>query len=41
VTALAFEGVSLTYKGRPVLSDVSFSIQAGSFVGILGPNGAG
>lgn len=41
MTALAFEGVSLTYKGRPVLSDVSFSIQPGSFVGILGPNGAG
>jgi len=41
VTALAFEGVSLTYKGHPVLSDVSFSIREGSFVGILGPNGAG
>ena len=33
--------MSLTYKGRPVLSGVSFAVPQGSFVGILGPNGAG
>jgi len=29
------------YKGRPVLRDVSISVQRGEAVGLLGPNGAG
>lgn len=29
------------YKGRPVLRDVSVSLQRGEAVGLLGPNGAG
>jgi lipopolysaccharide export system ATP-binding protein len=29
------------YKGRPVLRDVSVSVQRGEAVGLLGPNGAG
>ncbi|MAX95102.1 MAG: LPS export ABC transporter ATP-binding protein [Alphaproteobacteria bacterium] len=29
------------YKGRPVLRDVSLTVQRGEAVGLLGPNGAG
>jgi lipopolysaccharide export system ATP-binding protein len=29
------------YRGRPVVSDVSISLQQGEVVGLLGPNGAG
>jgi zinc/manganese transport system ATP-binding protein len=39
--ALQFDAVSLAYAGRSVLTDVSFAIPPGRFVGILGPNGAG
>ncbi|TPI12983.1 ABC transporter ATP-binding protein [Mesorhizobium sp. B4-1-3] len=38
---IAFDRVTLTYGGRRVLSDVSFSIPQGAFVGLLGANGAG
>ena len=41
MSAVAFERVTLTYGGRRVLSDVSFSIPQGAFVGLLGANGAG
>ncbi|TPJ64803.1 ABC transporter ATP-binding protein [Mesorhizobium sp. B2-7-1] len=41
MSAVAFEQVTLTYGGRRVLSDVSFSIPQGAFVGLLGANGAG
>jgi ABC-type Mn2+/Zn2+ transport system ATPase subunit len=36
-----FEGVSLGYRRAPVLSDLTFSLAAGDFVGIIGPNGSG
>ena len=36
-----FEGVSLGYSRAPVLSDLTFSLAAGDFVGIIGPNGSG
>jgi zinc/manganese transport system ATP-binding protein len=41
VTAVAFDNVTLALAGRTVLSGVSFAIQEGEFVGVLGPNGSG
>ncbi|TPK73588.1 ABC transporter ATP-binding protein [Mesorhizobium sp. B2-4-15] len=41
MNVIAFDRVTLTYGGRRVLSDVSFSIPQGAFVGLLGANGAG
>jgi ABC-type multidrug transport system fused ATPase/permease subunit len=42
VRTLAFESVSFAYTpGRPVLSDVSFAVDAGEAIGIVGPSGAG
>jgi zinc/manganese transport system ATP-binding protein len=39
--ALAFSDVTLELGGRPILSQVSFSIEDGEFIGLLGANGAG
>ena len=41
MNAIEFDKVTLTDGGRRVLSDVSFSIPQGAFVGLLGANGAG
>ncbi len=41
MTALNVEGVSLSYSGKNVLDQVSFSVDEGEFFMILGPNGAG
>ncbi|ESZ12670.1 ABC transporter ATP-binding protein [Mesorhizobium sp. L2C085B000] len=41
MNAIEFDKVTLNYGGRRVLSDVSFSIPQGAFVGLLGANGAG
>jgi zinc/manganese transport system ATP-binding protein len=38
---LAVSGVSVTLAGREVLREVSFSIHAGEFTGLIGSNGAG
>jgi ABC-type Mn2+/Zn2+ transport system ATPase subunit len=40
-TAIAFEGASLGYGREAVLSDLTFSIDEGDFLGIIGPNGSG
>jgi ABC-type Mn2+/Zn2+ transport system ATPase subunit len=36
-----FQGVSLSYGDRPVLSDLTFTIERGTFFAFIGPNGAG
>lgn len=38
---VTFDRVSLGYARRPVLSDISFSIPEGDFLGMVGPNGSG
>lgn len=38
---LAFDDVTLGYGGVPVLRHLSFHVQAGDFLGIVGPNGVG
>jgi lipopolysaccharide export system ATP-binding protein len=38
---LAIESLTKSYRGRPVVRDVSLHIQSGEVVGLLGPNGAG
>lgn len=41
MTIMDLSRVSLSLGGRSILSDVSFSLEAGEFVGVLGANGAG
>ncbi|MCO6388433.1 ABC transporter ATP-binding protein [Aliihoeflea sp. 40Bstr573] len=38
---LAARNLSVSLSGRPILHDVSLSLQPGEVVGLLGPNGAG
>jgi zinc transport system ATP-binding protein len=38
---IVFEDVTFSYRGTPVLNNVSFSISQGEFIGIFGPNGGG
>ena len=40
-TILSVKNVSKKYKNFQALSDVSFDIQSGQIVGLLGPNGSG
>jgi len=41
MSVVELDGVTFRVQGRPVLADVSFSVDAGEFIGVLGPNGAG
>ena len=38
---LSVEGVSVRLSGREILHDVSFSVRAGEFTGLIGSNGVG
>jgi len=40
-TAVDVFRLSLTYGKRPVLKDLSFSVNCGEFFFIIGPNGSG
>ncbi len=39
--AVWLDGVTVEARGRPILRDVSFSVQTGERVALIGPNGAG
>lgn len=39
--ALSFEDVWFSYGARPVLEAVTFEVERGAFLGVLGPNGSG
>jgi iron complex transport system ATP-binding protein len=41
VTGVAFDGVSVSLDGTPILRDVSGSAEAGAWLTVIGPNGAG
>jgi zinc/manganese transport system ATP-binding protein len=41
VTALSFDQVSIRLGGRTILAAVSFAVENGEFIGMLGANGAG
>lgn len=40
-STLKISKISKTYKGRQVVKEASFEVEAGQVVGLLGPNGAG
>ena len=41
VSAIALDGVTVRLGGRPVVDDVSATVEAGEWVALIGPNGAG
>jgi zinc/manganese transport system ATP-binding protein len=41
MTVVELDHASIAVGGRTVLSDISFAIRGGEFIGVLGPNGAG
>jgi len=40
-TAIAIENLSISVKGKEILKNINFSLEAGRFLGIVGPNGGG
>jgi len=41
MAVLRAQNLSKSYKKRPVIRDVSLTVESGAIVGLLGPNGAG
>lgn len=41
MSLLSFDRVHVTLGDTPILSDVTFAVEEGTFVGLLGPNGSG
>jgi zinc/manganese transport system ATP-binding protein len=41
MNAIELKNVTISLSGRDVLAGVSFAIEAGEFIGVLGPNGSG
>lgn len=41
VPAIDVQGVWFSFDGTPVLEDITFVLQKGDFLGIIGPNGGG
>ena len=41
MVVLSIDGVNCAYGSIDVLKNVSFSVESGEFLGILGPNGSG
>jgi zinc transport system ATP-binding protein len=41
VKIIEIENLGFSYNSIPVLEDISFSVEKGSFVGLVGPNGSG
>jgi lipopolysaccharide export system ATP-binding protein len=41
MATLSAHNLAKSYKKKPIITDVSLSVQSGDIVGLLGPNGAG
>ena len=41
MSVVEFDGVTFGYGDRPAVEDVSLTVEAGDFLGVVGPNGSG
>lgn len=41
IEALSVRGLSFAYNGKEILSQISFDVKTGDFIGLVGPNGSG